>query len=259
MGVTQEERLAAEQLEKQKCVNDADRKKKAAKIAAALKPKPPLDISGKVVFFEGGIAGAVAPYAERLGMPLAVSRATAQVFVTTNVGLTEKKDGGSTIPAGLRGIWTAMLRGGIVAQPEVLGSNGTRGTAIVYMPAVRTRRRLFISARFAACHAAFADIARDACTAAGSLWTFDPYFGKFVTGPKTGRTRIAIVTESEKRKDTAGRLPPSRPHTPRDLNHFKNRSLQDCQAVKCATTMFSFIHIVKKIGHVQTRMGLCRK
>ena len=46
----EEERLAAEQLEKQKCLNDVDRKKKAAKIAAALKPKAPLDISGKAVF-----------------------------------------------------------------------------------------------------------------------------------------------------------------------------------------------------------------
>ena len=226
MGVTQEERLAAEQLEKQKCVNDADRKKKAAKIAAALKPKPPLDISGKVVFFEGGLADVAAPYAERLGMPLAVSRATAQVFVTTNVGLTEKKDGGSTIPAGLRGIWTAVLRGGIVAQPEVLGSNGTRGTAIVYMPAVRTRRRLFISARFATCHAAFADIVRDACKVAGSQWKFDPDFGKFAAGSKAGLSRIAIVTESEKRKDSISRKiqqppPTSHPSTSHDFESFK--------------------------------------
>ena len=56
----------------------------------------------------------VAPYAERLGMPLAASRTTAQVFVTTNVGLTEKKDGNS-VPAGMRGIWTAVLHGGVVA------------------------------------------------------------------------------------------------------------------------------------------------
>ena len=91
MNAGEEERLAAEHLEKQTCLNDVDRKEKAAKCAAALNPNAPLDISGKAVFFEGGIADVVAPYAERLGMPLAASRTKALVFVITNIGLTEKK------------------------------------------------------------------------------------------------------------------------------------------------------------------------
>ena len=51
-------------------------------------------------------------------------------------------------------------------------------------------------------------------------------------------------------------------HTPGDTTIStisKIVSPQDYQAVKCVTTMFSFIHSVKKIDHVQTRMGLCRK
>ena len=197
----EDERLAAAKLEKTKEANDRERKNKAAKIALALKPKPALHLSGKTVFFECGLKDVAECYARRLGMAIALTRAASQVIVVPALDITELAQG-RVVPAGMRGVWSAVLRGGIVLQPEMLASQGAKGAAIVYKPAIHISRRVFMSTKFATCHAAFAELVKEASKAVGSRWTLDSDFGKFKAGAKKGLKRIAIVTEAEKRKDS---------------------------------------------------------
>ena len=204
----EDERLAAAKLEKTKEANDRERKNKAAKIALALKPKPALHLSGKTVFFECGLKDVAECYARRLGMATASTRAASQVIVVPALDITELAQG-RVVLAGMRGVWSAVLRGGIVLQPEMLASQGAKGAAIVYKPAIHTSRRVFMSTKFATCHAAFAELVKEASKATGSKWTFDSDFGKFKAGAKNGLKRIAIVTEAQKRKDSVFCIDPT--------------------------------------------------
>eukprot|EP00974_Lingulodinium_polyedra_P124998 11192811-Lingulodinium_polyedra.AAC.1 len=107
--------------------------------------------------------------------------------------------------------WHAALRGGRIATPLWLKSQGKRGTSIAYEAAVAVRRQVWISPGIEKSCPALVQVVRGAMAGQGSRWrqlpTRDAFIAavqKFTKGPAAQRRNfeaVALVTGKEKRRD----------------------------------------------------------
>ena len=101
---------------------------------------------------------------------------------------------------GERVLWHATLRGCLVASSEMICQG--RGSAVQWAAAIHTRRRLWISARFARENPRVAEIAVAAVRAPGSRWCRLLTKNAFLTSARARQRTydtLALVTAPEKR------------------------------------------------------------
>ena len=104
-----------------------------------------------------------------------------------------------------------MLRGGLVVTPACLGSGGTTAPALRYLPAVATKRFIWVSDQFKATHGTLYKLLRDCCARRQCLGKFVAEKAAFehalaLDDRRAARCRrpfeyLGLVTLAEKKED----------------------------------------------------------